>query len=305
MTSNLELRRVESSNAIAEPIAQARALDSIKDWASSLCLLSALLLCGCGGGQRTSVSPSNSPLNPPPPSVSAVSNWQFSTTSTVPGTPPLTIAGSLSVSGSSVTGAVHVSGSNCFDRLTTVGLTGTLTGGNMSLTSASVAGQVATLTGTFSDPGTFQPGQFTGTYAINGGCADGEKGNATGVKVLYIGNTLNGTFTTSGGGTFSVAGDIAQDAASSTAGSFAITGTVAFNTSCFSSGTMASGTFPSGSFIMGTSVAFEIATSNGVIAFLGTLNPATGEIDGDYTISGGTCDQTSTAVFVASSPWDY
>jgi hypothetical protein len=56
---------------------------------------------------------------------------------------------------------------------------------------------------------------------------------------------------------------------------------------------------------MGTSVAFEIATGNGTVAFLGTLNPATGEIDGDYTISGGTCDQTGTAVFVASSPWDY
>jgi hypothetical protein len=218
---------------------------------------------------------------------------------------PLTIAGSISVSGSSVSGAVHVAGSNCFDRLATVGLTGSLTGGSISLTSASVAGQVATFTGTFSDPGTFLPGQFTGTFAINGGCANGDQGNVTGVKVLYIGNTLNGSFTTSGGGAFSVVGDMAQDATSSNAGTFAITGTVTFNTSCFSSGTMASGTFPSGSFIMGTSVAFEIATGNGTVAFLGTLNTATGEIDGDYTISGGTCDQTGTAAFVASSPWDY
>lgn len=277
----------------------------MKNCASILWLSTLLLLSGCGGG-GTTVSPS-SPTSAPSnsPVASVVSNWQFSTTSTVSGTPPLTIAGSISVSGSSVSGAVHVSGSNCFDRLTTVGLTGTLTGGNLSLTSASVAGQVATLTGTFSDPGTFSPGQFTGTYAINGGCADGEKGNATGVKVLYIGNTLNGTFTTSEGGTFSVAGGIAQDSASSSAGSFVITGTVTFTSSCFSSGTMASGTFPSGSFIIGTSVAFEIATSNGTVAFLGTLNPATNEIDGGYTISGGTCDQTGTAAFVASSPWDY
>src|ERR1039458_9381908 len=147
----------------------------MKHCASILWLSTLFLLSGCGGG-RTTGSPSSPTSNPP--GVSAVSNWQFSTTSTVPGTPPLTIAGSISVSGSSVSGAVHVSGSNCFDRLTTVGLTGTLTGGNISLTSASVAGQVATFTGTFSDPGTFLPGQFTGTYAINGGCADGEKGNA-------------------------------------------------------------------------------------------------------------------------------
>jgi hypothetical protein len=272
--------------------------------ASILWLATLLLLSGCGGG-KTSGPTSGSTSGPPPPGQNVVSNWQLSTASTVAGMAPLTRAGSISVSGSSVSGAVHISGSNCFDRLTTMGVNGTLTGGSISLTSASVAGQVVTFTGTFSDPGTFLPGQFTGTFAINGGCANGDQGNVTGVKVLYIGNTLTGTFTTSGGGTFSVAGDMAQDATSSNAGTFAITGTVTFNTFCFSSGTMASGTFPSGSFIMGTSVAFEIATSNGTVAFLGTLNPATGEIDGDYTISGGTCDQTGTAVFVASSPWDY
>lgn len=138
----------------------------MKHCASILLLLTFLLLSGCGGGTTTGSpsGPTSNPTSNPQPGVSAASNWQFSTTSTVPGTPPLTIAGSISVSGSSVSGAVHVSGSNCFDRLTTVGLTGTLTGGNMSLTSASVAGQVATFTGTFSDPGTFLPGQFTGTY---------------------------------------------------------------------------------------------------------------------------------------------
>jgi hypothetical protein len=272
--------------------------------ASILWLSTLLLLSGCGGG-KTPGSTSAPTSDPPPPGVSAVSNWQFSTTSTVAGMPPLTIAGSITVSGSSVSGAVHVAGSNCFDRMNTVSLTGTLTRGSISLTSASVAGQVATFTGTFSNPGTFLPGQFTGTFAINGGCANGDQGNVTGVKVFYIGNTLNGTFTTSGGGTFSVAGDMAQDGASSNAGSFAITGTVTFNTACFTSGTMTPGTFPSGSFILGTSVAFEIATGNGTVVFLGTLNTGTGEIDGDYTISGGTCDQSGTAVFVASSPWDY
>lgn len=278
----------------------------MKHLESILCLSILLLLCGCGGVRTTSsTSGSGSTSNPPPPGVNTVSNWQFSTTSTVPGMFPLTVAGSISVSGSSVSGAMHVVGSNCFGRLTTMALTGTLTAGNLSLTSASVSGQVITFTGTFSDPGTFQPGQFTGTYAINGGCADGDQGNATGVKILYIGNILDGTFTALAGGTFSVTGDIAQDSASSSAGSFAISGTVTFNTSCFTSGTMNSGTFPSGSFITGTSVAFEIVTGNGKVAFVGTLNPATGVIDGDYTISGGTCDQTGTAVFVASSPWDY
>ena len=276
----------------------------MKHWANILLLSTLLLLCGCGGG-RTSGPTSGPTSDPPPPGVSVVSNWQFSTTSTVPGMPPVTIAGSISVSGNSVSGAVHVVGSNCFDRLTTVGLTGTLTGGNISLTSASVAGQVATFTGSFSDPGTYQPGKFTGTYAINGGCANGDQGNVTGVKIPYIANILNGTFTSSGGGTFDVAGDVAQEASASSEGSFGVSGTSTLTTSCFSSGTISAGTFPSGSFIMGTSVALEIATGNGTVKFLGTWDLTTGEISGTYTVSGGTCDQTGTAVLVASSPWDY
>ncbi|MGA2236502.1 MAG: hypothetical protein ABSG23_13595 [Terriglobales bacterium] len=273
-------------------------------------LLSVLvLLCGCGGGPGTSYSgsPSGSPSGPPAQGQSISSNWQFSTTSTV-GMPPLTIAGSISLSGTSLSGAVHVDGSNCFDRLTTVDLTGTLTGSNISLTSASDAGQVATFTGTIPNnalSGTYSPGQLTGTYTINGGCANGDQGNVTGVKILYVANTLSGTFTTSEGGTFDVAGAVAQDSASSHEGSFGVSGTVTFSSPCFSSGTITSGTFPSGSFILGTSVALEIATGNGTIAFVGTLNPDQGEISGDYTVSGGTCDQTGTAVLVTSSPWDY
>ncbi|MBZ5655444.1 MAG: hypothetical protein LAO56_09210 [Acidobacteriia bacterium] len=254
-------------------------------------LLGVSLLCGCGGGgARTS--------GPPPLFLDIAGNWQFSTTSTVSGT-PVTIAGSIKQSGSSVRGAVHVDGSNCFDRLTTMGLTGTLTGSNISLTSTSVAGQVTSFTGSITD------NTLTGTYTINGGCADGDRGNVTGIKILTIANTLNGTFTTSGGETFDVAADVAQESRASAEGSFGVTGTVTFSTSCFSSGTITSGTFPSGSFIIGTSVALEIETGNGTVAFLGTLNQDKGEISGDYTVFGGTCDQTGTAVLVASSPWDY
>jgi len=87
---------------------------------------------------------------------------------------------------SSVSGAVHINGSNCFDPLNTISLTGTLTGSDLSLTSTAVDGQVTTLTGSISDntqTATHLPGQFTGTYAIDGGCAGGDKGNVTGVKV--------------------------------------------------------------------------------------------------------------------------
>jgi hypothetical protein len=211
---------------------------------------------------------------------------------------PLSIAGSIDQSVIGLGGAVHVDGSNCFDALTTVGLTGTLTGNKVSLTSTSVVGQVIVLVGDISDTA------FTGTFTIKGGCAGGDQGNVTGVKIPSITSHLSGTFTTSGKGTFAVTAVVTQGVASS-AGSYAIAGTADFGPSCFSSGTITSGTFPSGSFILGTSVALEIATDNGTVFFHGTANQATGEITGDYVVSGSTCNQTGTAVLVATDQWDY
>jgi len=180
---------------------------------------------------------------------------------------------------------VHIDGSNCLEHLTTIGLTGTLTGSDISLTSATVNGQITTLTGTISDDalnGT--DSAFTGTYTITGGCDNGDHGSVTGIRIPFIGNTLNGTFTTSAGATFDVAGDEAQSSSASTEGSFGISGTVSFRTSCFSSGTIKPGTFPSGSFIVGTSVALEIETDNGTVTFLGTLNRERSEISGNYIV---------------------
>jgi hypothetical protein len=213
--------------------------------------------------------------------------------------PPATIAGSIAQSGGSVSGVVHVEGSNCFDRPTPIGLTGTLTDSNLSLTSAPVSGQVVTLDGTITNHA------FTGTYTVKGGCAEGDMGNVTGINIPTMANILNGTFTASGGQTFDASANVAQGSRASPEGSFGITETGTFDSSCFSSGTLTSGAFPSGSFIMGTSVALEIESDNGTVTFLGTLNSNRTQISGDYTVSGGTCDQTGTALLIPSSPWDY
>jgi hypothetical protein len=220
--------------------------------------------------------------------------------------PPLTIAGSITQSDSSVAGEVHVDGSGCFDQHTAIALTGTFTNSNVSLTSTAVDGQVITFTGSISDDAlNGADSALAGTYTIDGGCANGDHGNVTGMRIAVIANILNGTFTTSGGETFDVVGDEAQSGTASSEGSFGITGTVTFSTPCFSSGTITPGTFPSGSFIIGTSVALEIETGNGTVTFLGTLNRDRNEIRGNYTVGGSTCDDTGTAVLVVSSPWDY
>ena len=286
----------------------------MKHLSSTSWLLSTLVLfCGCGAGGysgSTSVLSSSPPATPPsvpsPPGPNIAGNWQFSAIS-VAGMVPVTIAGSITQSGSSVSGAVHVDGSKCFDRMTTIALTGTLNNKNVSVASKPVAGQVITFSGSISDDAlNGSDSAITATYTIEGGCADGDHGNVAGLRI-FLGNQLNGTFTTSGGETFDVSSSEAPSGTPSPAGSFAIQGTFSFRTSCFNSGTITPGAFPSGSFIIGMSVALEIATDNGngTVNFLGTLNRDRSEIRGTYVVSGGTCDQTGTAVLVPSSPWDY
>jgi hypothetical protein len=261
----------------------------------------AVLVCGCASAPR----PGGSvvlPLTPPPTSQTIpgiLGNWQFNLVSTTPGAPAVTIAGGISRNGTAVSGALHVDGSNCVDRLTTVGFTGTVSADATSLTSAAVNGQVVTFTGNFSDT------DFVGTYSIKGGCADGDAGKVMGDNIPYIANNLAGTFTNSANQTFDVSGDIAQSSSFSASGSFEISGTATFDKACFKAGTIRPGTFPSGSFILGRSVNLEFETGNGALIFLGTLSQDRSEMSGNYSVSGGSCDESGTAVLYVSSPWDY
>jgi len=213
--------------------------------------------------------------------------------------PSATLAGSLVQSGKSLSGAVHVDGSNCFDWLTTVDLTGTVSGSSVSLTSASVAGEITNLTGSIGNTA------YTGTYTIKGGCADSDHGSVIGTKLPYLANLLSGTFTTSGQQTFDITGNIAQNADPNPDGSYGISGTATFNTACFNSGTIAAGTLSQGSFVLGSRVALQIETSNGTVTFQGIVNQDRNEITGNYDVSGGTCDGNGTADLHLSSPWDY
>jgi hypothetical protein len=283
----------------------------MKRWANMLGLSALVLLCGCGGAgyQGTTRAAAGGAggvtSSTPSPGPNVEGNWQFSMTSTVSGALPLSIGGSISPSaGSSVSGAVHISGSNCFDPVSTVGLTGTLTGSDLSLTATSVDGQVTTLTGTISDntlTATHLPGEFIGTYAINGGCAGGDKGNVTGVMVPSLAGNWAGDFTSETGDTNRLTVTLAQGAATSE-GIFGLTGTAVFEVgTCFKSAKIVSGTFPSGSYVMGNSVSLEIETDNGVIVLLGKAK-GDGLIRGNYTLAGSTCEPSGTAYL---SPWEY
>ncbi len=177
---------------------------------------------------------------------------------------------------------------------------GTLRDGNVSLTSASIGGQVIALAGTISKTDGY-PHEFTGTYTIDGGCASGDQGNITGYSVDGINGVWYGNLTTAGGADIHWGTDQLGQVGASSEGSFGLTGHFSFEGACFNSGGLTPGTFPTPNFILGTSVALNIPTDNGAIAFVGKADPG-GLIRGIYTVTGGSCPSTGTGYL---SPWDY
>lgn len=261
----------------------------MKHMASTLWLLSALvLLSGCGGGGGGGAAAgggtSGPPSGPPPQGLSIAGNWEFNTVSTAfPGNNS-TIRGSVTQSGSSVGGAVHVAGSVCFDEETTINFTGTLNGSNISLSSASIAGQILAFTGTIANS------TLTGTYTINGGCANGDQGNVTGFQLRTITGNWNGTN--------DISDQIGRVAATFTQGnanadgSFGLSGTMTgTDYPVCDSGTISSGTLTTaGSWIIGTVVFIQIRNANGRGDFSGTVNEAGTQIFGFIKYIGGPCD---------------
>ena len=255
----------------------------MKSMMKILRLSTLVLLFSCGGGEDPE---SGGGGGGGTQNANIAGNWQVNMASTISGISPMTLAGSITQSGSSVNGKVHVDGSNCFDRLTSIELTGTLTSRNLSLSSTSIDGQVLALTGRItSDPFT---ASLSGSYTISGGCAHGDQGIVAGFKVRSIGGTLRAEFESKSeeiwGGTA-----ILTQSSPSPEGSFGIDGTVDVSLRCFS-GTIISGTFPSPSFILGTSAALNINTDDGTLIFEGTISDDGAKILGFYNVVGGRCN---------------
>lgn len=273
-------------------------------------LIAAVLVSGCGRGPAPTTS--NSPTSPTSPTTffpDIAGNWQFAATPSAPGKLPFGIAGSISQTAAQATGAVHVLTSNCFDRLITRNLTGTVTSDTTTLTSTAADGQTISLSGHFVSTPFGVPAYlstFTGTYSVSGGCDDGDQGAITGNSLFYIGNDVAGAFTNNAQKTFNVSASIAENAGADPTGSFAISGAATFDTPCFSTATVAPGQFPSGSYILGTNVGFEFDAGNSQVDVFGTLSQDGSQIIGTYTISGGACNgDAGTAALQVTSPWDY
>jgi hypothetical protein len=159
-------------------------------------------------------------------------------------------------------------------------VTGTVsTAGVLSLTSSAVAGQVLSLSGTFTNVNLVE-----GKYSITGGCANGYEGAASGYMVLPYSNTYKGSFEpTDGVGTPFTATIITTQSGPDADGFYHVTGTANFTGNpCMTSGTITSSTI--------TGMSFDATITNNAgnqINFGGYLTY--GSIIGSYEIWGSTC----------------
>jgi hypothetical protein len=185
---------------------------------------------------------------------------------------------------------------NCYSSSQTVAFTGTVKGKNVTLTSASVGGQVISIIAT----GT--AGSLTGSYSIAGGTTcNGDSGSLTATPVPSINGTWGGLIlspggVSQGGSNAALAIAFTQATNASSDGTFALTGTLTFTNSICSTG----GTIPAGiAFIAGPYIVVNGASANdgGSIYYTAFLNNpgSPTSMTGDYSEfnPGQTCDSDS------------
>lgn len=249
----------------------------------------ALMLCGCGG--------SSSSNNATPQMSIQSGNWSILATSASDPTNPFGIGGSLSQSGSTISGVVHVVNSaSCFNLNDDIPLSGTVSGQSVTLTSPVVDGAVLTVNASGSS------NALSGTYTVTVSnttsvtCVGGnDQGTFSANLVPSLGGSWQGTLTSDiGGPTLSLTANITQSATPDAHGFFPVSGTVTFSGStCFTSGDFAS--TPAESHLAGSFLFTNISTNDqptpGVLVLdAGVDAPTTANsLSAIYDISSGNC----------------
>lgn len=243
-------------------------------------LICAALLCGfqagCGG------SSSSTPVN------LQSGNWSVAASSAVTLAGSFVIGGSLTQTGNTISGVVHIPASKCFNGNQDVAVTGSVTGQKITLSYAATPDQTINVDATAGSATT-----ISGTYSVAGtGCAAGDHGTINGTLVPPVTGTWLGAYTSSvtPGTAINVTATLTQSPTADAHGFFSVTGTVtATGTPCFTSGTI------SASLISGGSVQFNAAGTEqptpSVISISGIMNdPATATfVPGIYDVTGPNC----------------
>lgn len=219
-------------------------------------------------------------------------NWSVTATSANPSIGAFYVGGNLTQNGSSLSGSMYVAGSLCFDVSVPVSFTGTVNDDQVTLTSSAVDGQVFSVTATLTSSTA-----ISGTYAIAGGCADGDRGTATAAAVPSISGAWDGPVISSGGSNVRLSVTLAQATVASADGSFPLTGTLTYTgSSCSLSGTITNG-FVAGSYLLMNATTVETDGSQGNVFYNHILldsgsNPQ--NMTGTYEVAYGLCDGDDT-----------
>ncbi|HET9792253.1 MAG TPA: hypothetical protein VFR08_13210 [Candidatus Angelobacter sp.] len=233
-----------------------------------------LLLAGCGGGGSGSSAAFTIQSG----------NWNFRATSTTLSGELTTFGGSLSQSGSSVSGTVQMLGGNgCIGFGIDIPVSGTVSGQNITLTTAAISNVVITINATGSATA------FSGTYQFTG-CVAHDLGNVTANLVPSVTGTWSGTFTSSTAPPLSVTAVLTESSTPDAHGGFPLTGTVSFTGStCFTSGTVSAGA------MTGATLGLVVATNeqpnpSQIIISGGLADPTVANnLGGGYILNLGAC----------------
>ena len=224
-------------------------------------------------------------VGPPTPATTGSGNWYFAgfyDTGDSSGIGQFDFGGSLVNTGGQVAGVLHIN-TSCFDSYATdVPYTGTLDANNdLSITSASVNGQILAVQGTLSaDASSLSNVHFT----VSGGCSEGvvqvtgpdgpgASFNAQGIRIP----NLSGTWTGNNGtnpdpaGNLSITEQLTQSSTPDSHGYYALSGTVAIQGSdCSVAGTIEPASFISG--YLGTEI-LQMSDGSTVSATLQVVSP--------------------------------
>lgn len=248
-----------------------------------------VMLVGCGGNVGNSAPtpmPTTTPIATPGITLSVADNWQFSLApASSADTLTHEILAVLHITASGIAGIAHMDDSGnanpCYVLGENIPLSGSVdAGGNISVTSAAVAGQVLTFTGILaSDASSIS----SGNYIFKGGCAAGRNGLLTGIKFKPVVGVYSGTLDP-GGHNVAISADLTQSPGAT--GFLQVNGTVAYaSTTCSTEFTIAA------SRLAGRFIELNLTAKDGKTSFLyGNVDSLANQLelgDVDGTCGGG------------------
>lgn len=161
-------------------------------------------------------------------------NWQLSATATGASMLPV-ISGSLTGSGSTVSGILHANSTGaCVSSTTPITVAGSVAAGQAVTLAGKVGGGTLTITGTLAADG---KSLTNAVYSVTGGsCATSAKVSATAQAYADISGNYTGSFGDSDGQVIAISATLTQTPSSDTDGNYQLSGTGTFpNNPCFSS----------------------------------------------------------------------